>query len=639
MKRRLLVVGLVLAVAAGLLSVPALAAAAQTTEAVVQDFSSTEYPNVSFRLSLPASMLSDEGAVPDVKVSENGESLRNVKVEPIEAGRESVYTVLVIDTSGSMQGAPIKDAKAAAGRFVDTLGPSAQIALVAFSDEPRVVQGFTDDPVKLKAAIASLQAKGETAVYDGLVTASRLVPDRRDVRRNIVVLSDGTDTVSSTTLEVTMKELRQRGVPVHAVALQSKDFNPRALEIVATGSGGRLVPVAQSSALTGLFEGIARELRDSWKVTYVSSRPETKDIDVDVAAALGASEAAARFAYANPRYASLGKAANLRLPEVHENYSAYAGAIGLAFLAVAFLVGGAILLFAPRRTGLNQLRFYDQMHAETDSASTADPNGMRAKVVDAVGYVAGKRGFTAALSAKLEQAGLPLRAAEYMTIHILLVVGLGFLTQLLLNNFVLSLVVVLVATFVPLLALNMAVDSRRHRFEAQLPDVLTMISSSLRAGWGVQQALDLVVQEAGPPASQDFRRIQTETRLGMPIEEALQKMADRLQSEDFQSAVTAIVIQREVGGNLAEVLDVVAKTVRDRASLRRQISALTAEGRLSAYILVALPLGVALFLGVTRPEYLLPFVTTSMGMFMAVLGVVLMIVGTIWLFKATQIEV
>ena len=639
MKRRLARITLALLATAALGSASAHAFGAEAPGVVVQDFSSAEYPLVSFRLSLPASMLGADASLPEVAVTENGESVSDVSVRRIESGREPVYTVLVIDTSGSMQGAPIEDARAAAQRFVDTLGPAAQIALVAFSDEPRVVQGFTEDPAKLKAAIGSLRAKGETAVYDALVAAGNLLPDRKDVRRNIVLLSDGTDTVSHTTLESAMTAVQQRAVPVHAVALQSKEFNPRALQIVATGSGGRLVPVARSSELADLFEGIARELRDSWMVTYASARPETKDIDVDVKARLGTSEASTQFAYANPTFASLGRAESLEFPEVHEDYTAYIAAVGLAFLAVALIVISVVLLAVPNRSGLTQLRFYDQLHAESGSASAADPNAMRTKVVDAVGYVASRRGFTAVLTAKLEQAGLPLRAAEYMTIHILFVVGLGFLTQFLVNRFLVSVVVVLLAAFVPLLVLNVAVNSRRHRFEAQLPDVLTMISSSLRAGWGVQQALELVVQEAGPPAAQEFRRVQTETRLGMPIEEALQKMADRLQSEDYQSAVTAIIIQREVGGNLAEVLDIVAKTVRDRASLRRQISALTAEGRLSAYILVLLPILLALFLASTRPEYMLPFVTTTMGAFMAVTGVLLMIIGSFWLFRVTRIEV
>jgi tight adherence protein B len=105
-----------------------------------------------------------------------------------------------------------------------------------------------------------------------------------------------------------------------------------------------------------------------------------------------------------------------------------------------------------------------------------------------------------------------------------------------------------------------------------------MMASSLRAGWGIQQSIDLVVQEMADPARSEFRRVQAESRLGLSVEEALEKMANRLDSDDFRWTVTAIAIQREVGGNLAEVLDLVASTMRERAELRRHIHALTSEG-------------------------------------------------------------
>ena len=115
------------------------------------------------------------------------------------------------------------------------------------------------------------------------------------------------------------------------------------------------------------------------------------------------------------------------------------------------------------------------------------------------------------------------------------------------------------------------------------------MAGSLRAGWGLQQSVDLVVEQMAPPVSDEFKRAQTEIRLGRPVEDALETVAVRTQSDDFMWAVTAIGIQRDVGGNLAEVLDVVAATIRDRMALRRQISALTAEGRLSAWVLLILP--------------------------------------------------
>lgn len=149
----------------------------------------------------------------------------------------------------------------------------------------------------------------------------------------------------------------------------------------------------------------------------------------------------------------------------------------------------------------------------------------------------------------------------------------------------------------------------------------------------------MVVNETTPPASDEFRRVQTEARLGLPVEDALQAMADRVSSEDFAWAVSAISIQREVGGNLAEVLDVVAATIRDRSALRRHVSALTAEGRISAYILLALPFAEALFLYVVNPTYMRPMFTEPLGWVIMGSGLLLLLVGSIWLVRAMKVEV
>ena len=138
----------------------------------------------------------------------------------------------------------------------------------------------------------------------------------------------------------------------------------------------------------------------------------------------------------------------------------------------------------------------------------------------------------------------------------------------------------------PIWFLGWAADRRRARFEADLPDIVSLIAGSLRSGWGIQQAIDLIVDETKDPAATEFRRVQSETRLGLSLEESLNKMAARLDSLDFAWIVSAIGIQREVGGNLAEVLDIAAAAIRERAELRREVVALTAEGRFSAIILV-----------------------------------------------------
>jgi len=165
-----------------------------------------------------------------------------------------------------------------------------------------------------------------------------------------------------------------------------------------------------------------------------------------------------------------------------------------------------------------------------------------------------------------------------------------------------------------------------------------LLAGGLRTGWGLQQAIDLVVTEGDKPAADEFRRVQIEARLGVPIETSLQSMADRLDSDMFRWVVSAVAIQREVGGNLAEVLDNVAKSVRDRDALYRQVAALTAEGRMSAIILTALPFVVAGGMFFVSPDYIRTGLSSPLGLPVIGLAVVLLIIGVLWLRAVSRIE-
>jgi tight adherence protein B len=165
------------------------------------------------------------------------------------------------------------------------------------------------------------------------------------------------------------------------------------------------------------------------------------------------------------------------------------------------------------------------------------------------------------------------------------------------------------------------------------------MASSLRAGHSFLQAIDTVSKEIQEPAASEFVRVVAEIRLGRPVEEALEAMADRVGSPDFRWAVLAVNIQREVGGNLAEILDTVADTLRERATMRRQVKVLTAEGRLSAYVLVALPFAIALYMTAVNPDYIGLLVTTTLGLFMLGTAAVLIIIGVFWMRKIVNIDV
>ena len=165
------------------------------------------------------------------------------------------------------------------------------------------------------------------------------------------------------------------------------------------------------------------------------------------------------------------------------------------------------------------------------------------------------------------------------------------------------------------------------------------MSGSLSAGLSLAQSIDTIVREGSEPIAGEFRRVVIETRLGVPLEDSMDGVAERMQSRDFEWVVMAIRIQREVGGNLAELLLTVAATLRERDYLRRHVRALSAEGRLSGYILGGLPPGFLLYLTLSKPDYVHPMYSTPIGWILLIVIAVLLGVGVFWMSKVAKVEV
>jgi tight adherence protein B len=249
------------------------------------------------------------------------------------------------------------------------------------------------------------------------------------------------------------------------------------------------------------------------------------------------------------------------------------------------------------------------------------------------------RGFGEKLDLELEAAGVSLRSGEFV---IVTVVG-GLLGALLgaaiLGNWLLAIAVGGLSSFTPTVALRVALRRRADKLRDQLPDVLTIMASSLRAGHSFLQALDTTAKEIAQPAAAEFQRVVAEVRLGRSADDALEAMSQRVGSEDFRWAVLAVNIQREVGGNLAEILDTVAETLRERATIRGQIRVLTAEGRLSAWVLALMPFGIGAYMAAVNPSYIGLLFTTTVGFVMLGVGVGLLVAGILWMRKIVNIDV
>jgi tight adherence protein B len=315
---------------------------------------------------------------------------------------------------------------------------------------------------------------------------------------------------------------------------------------------------------------------------------------------------------------------------------------GVVFVALAtlfwMLLGTGVRMREGRvmaqRMGVAQSRGSEQVVQAEPSVGW-----IPASVAEAGGRMAEAGGFSSSLEGRLEQAGFPLKGGEFVVVTVLAFFGGGVLAMLLTQPLPIVLVVAAVASAVPYAMLRLALRRREAKLRGQLPDVLTVMASSLRAGHSFLQALDTVAKEINEPAATEFNRVVAEIRLGRPAEDALSSMADRIGSEDFKWAVLAINIQREVGGNLAEILDTVADTIRERDKIRRDVDTLTTEGRLSAYVLIAMPFVIALYMTLVNPEYIALLFTTGIGIVLTIIASCLMVVGIVWMRKIVDIDV
>jgi len=271
----------------------------------------------------------------------------------------------------------------------------------------------------------------------------------------------------------------------------------------------------------------------------------------------------------------------------------------------------------------------DQAYAET---------ALMQRMVGITGRLADRAGLLVRTETALEQADLPLRPPEALFFYcagvvIVLVLGVLLFTP------IMALGLVLLAALMPVLLLQRRRKKRLRQFQEQLPDTLNLLSGSMRAGFSFAQGLESVANEATEPTRRELQRVFTESRLGRPVEDALEDSAQRMTSIDLMWAVMAIRIQREVGGNLAELLDTVSDTMTQRERLRGEIRALTAEGRFSGWILGVFPAAFAGILYLVQPDYMSVLFSETFGIMAVIASAVMTFIGFVWLRKILQIEV
>jgi Flp pilus assembly protein TadB len=322
---------------------------------------------------------------------------------------------------------------------------------------------------------------------------------------------------------------------------------------------------------------------------------------------------------------------------------ALAGGIGAIFVAV-FVIAATVLASRVRagqdRDLAGRIARYGPRHGPgpevQDQGEAAKGDGVAADVTKRLMSPAAEQRLTS----RLELAGVMRKPAEWVMLGAAGGIVVAGAVSILTGSPIIGVLVgALVGWLSMRMLLSFLIRRRRAAFAEQLPDLLQIIASSLQSGFSLPQALDAAVRETAQPAAGEFARALAEARLGADLEDALETIAVRMGSDDLQWTVMAIRIQRGIGGNLAEVLTTTVSTIRERGYLRRQVHALSSEGRLSAYVLIALPIVVGTFLFLTRRAYMRPLWTTHVGEFMLFGAFVLLVVGILLMRQMIKIEV
>jgi tight adherence protein B len=406
--------------------------------------------------------------------------------------------------------------------------------------------------------------------------------------------------------------LTGQGVRLFGVHLLTSEAQRAVLENLAAATSGRVAAASDARDLGATYGAVAADVVRQVRVTYRSEAAGPTPVSVMV----GADQPASAPAVVDLPAAVVPPAP---APPPAVPAKAGAGALllggGTGFRAQALLCG--LVLIRPRRSLLARQR----------GRVPAARQQLKARTGELVERTLERRGRRQALGARLEMAGIALRPGEY----VVLVGGaatLALVTGLLLGGLFPGLLLAGAALVLARLLLRSRTTKRRTDLEKQLPDLLQQLISSLRAGYGVMQAIDAASREMADPMAGELHRLFTEVQLGRDLTESLRALSGRLAGQDFEWVVQAIEINREVGGELVEVLESVADTIRARDHLRRQVKTLSAQGRLSARILLAMPFVMAGLLSLMSPGYLTPLFSQAIGIL--VVGVLLMVIGWVW---------
>lgn len=505
---------------------------------------------------------------------------------PAKAENNPNY-VFLVDLSGSMAGESIEQAKKSLIEVLKSGEIKGRVSVVGFNTLAKTYYAPNENLDAAISTISQLSVGGNTALYDGIKVAVGI--GRAEENATVITITDGKDTASISNIEDAAKLISQYDGKIYFLSI-SQDQQLLADLNYLIASNGKIINVADLSLLLSELKPLLPAFNQTLVVDKASSQNNIFNFK-NIMLLFGLSLVmllATLFYFYNERKSRKLKLKLLEAYDDEETKKRQATEKSIFFLA---------LRFKP---------FNDYVKHEE------------------------KRLLAAGLS-------LDIRTWIYVQIAIFVATNLFLIS----NGFTPTLALIFsgfIGFGLGYLYLSSSRNRKAKAFAEELPDVLTIISSSLKSGLNFTQAIESVAKESDSEVALQFRRVLAEVQLGKPITDALTDVADRMDSTDFRWTISALSIQREVGGNLSEILSTTADTIRGRAEIRREIQALSAEGRMSAYVLVALPFFMMGYLQLTKPDSLKFMFSETIGKMLMVVFALLILVGWLWVRKVVAVK-
>lgn len=497
----------------------------------------------------------------------------------------------VIDASGSMKGDKIESIKLTVKEIVKILRPEIEVAVVTFNTQTNEILKPTLDRNLILSALESIEARGRTSLFDALESTTRSLISNKQSR--IVVLSDGGDTTSTTSFNTLLSLLESRNTPIDIIGLDvKKEVSDQLLKITST-SLGNYYSLNDTDSLIEIYKVILKS-----SLTEFEEAESVKEVDVST-------------------------------------NDTFERGIALIAAFILFLLLN-LLKREYEKKKLSQARLFAiQKYAFRTSKS---PLNRIRQVITSYSFI--PNSIEKYMRVNLELIHFRYR---YETV-IRWLLSIWFVAILLLTSIFGNFIIAILLSFlIPPILFKVGVknqfEKQRKSFDDELPEMLNVVASGLNAGLGLQQSLEAFAGDSSGEVSRQLRRAIAEIRVGAQTDEALMAVAERMKSDDLKWAVTALSIQRLVGGSMATILRTAFETIKSRNEVRREVRTLAAEGKLSAKVLMGMPIGIFFFLLFTRREYVEVFWTEPLGIFLVVIIISNMSLGWIWMNKIVEIKI